>query len=218
MSTASAWPVPFVLDPSTLTIDSAVAFCVAVLITVTINAEAQAFMSNLLGDSRPGARDRLHFNAFLHLWVLGSICYLIGGFGWPRIFDIDRSKFEHPRLYMVLSRVAGPLANLLLASIAGSIVMIFHAFDYNPRVFMMVVGVNLTTAIYNLIPVPPMAMGYLVSELMPQMEERTRTLLFLVGPYLVLALALAERLTHQAILSPYFDPIIRAIYTYIVGS
>jgi Zn-dependent protease len=218
MPTESAWPVPFLLDPATLTIDSAVAFAVSVLVTVTLNAEAQAFMSNFLGDSRPGARDRLHFNAFLHLGVLGSICFLIGGFGWPRIFDIDRRKFEHPRLYMALSRAAGPLANLLLASIAGSIVMIFNAFEYNPRVFMMVVGVNLTTAVYNLIPVPPMAMGYLVSELMPQMEERTKTLLFLAGPYLVLGLALADRLTHQAILSPYFDPIIRAIYTYIVGS
>ena len=218
MSTESAWPVPFWLDPATLTIDSAVAFCVSVLVTVTLNAEAQAFMSNFLGDRRPGARDRLHFNAFLHLGVLGSICFLVGGFGWPRIFDIDRSKFEHPRLYMVLTRVAGPLANLLMASIVGSIVMIFNVFEYNPRVFLMVIGVNLTTAIYNLIPVPPMAMGYLVSELMPQMEERTRTLLFLVGPYLVLALALAERLTHQAIFSPYFDPIIRTIYTYIAGS
>jgi Zn-dependent protease len=218
MSTESAWPVPFLLDPATLTIDSTVAFCVAVLVTITLNAEAQAFMSNLLGDRRPGARDRLHFNSFLHLDILGSLCYLIGGFGWPRGFDIDRSKFEHPRLYMVLSRMVGPLANLLMASIVGSIVMIFNAFEYNPRVFMMVVGVNLTTAIYNLIPVPPMAMGYLVSELMPGMQERTRTLLFLVGPYLVLALALAERLTHQAIFSPYFDPIIRAIYSYIVGS
>jgi Zn-dependent protease len=218
MSTASAWPVPFILDPSTLTIDSAVAFAVSVLVTVTLNAEAQAFMSNLLGDRRPDARDRLHFNAFLHLGVLGSICYLIGGFGWPRGFDIDRSKFEYPRLYMVLTRLAGPLANLLMASIVGSIVMIFNVFEYNPRVFLMVIGVNLTTAIYNLIPVPPMAMGYLVSELMPQMEERTRMLLFGVGPYLVLALALAERLTHQAIFSPYFDPIIRTIYTYIAGS
>jgi Zn-dependent protease len=218
MSTASAWPVPFILDPSTLTIDSAVAFAVSVLVTVTLNAEAQAFMSNLLGDRRPDARDRLHFNAFLHLGVLGSICYLIGGFGWPRGFDIDRSKFEYPRLYMVLTRLAGPLANLLMASIVGSIVMIFNVFEYNPRVFLMVIGVNLTTAIYNLIPVPPMAMGYLVSELMPQMEERTRMLLFGVGPYLVLALALAERLTHQAIFSPYFDPIIQTIYTYIAGS
>jgi Zn-dependent protease len=218
MSIESAWPVPFVLDPSTLTIDSAVAFAVAVLVTVTLNAEAQAFMSNLLGDRRTGARDRLHFNAFLHLDILGSICYLVSGFGWARGFDIDRSKFEHPRLYMVLTRMAGPLANLLMASIVGSIVMIFNIFEYNPRVFLMVIGVNLTTAVYNLIPVPPMAMGYLVSELMPQMEERTRTLLFQVGPYLVLALALAERLTHQAIFSPYFNPIIRVIYTYIAGS
>ena len=218
MPTESAWPVPFVLDPSTLTIDSAVAFAVSVLVTVTLNAEAQAFMSNLLGDRRTGARDRLHFNAFLHLDILGSICYLVGGFGWPRGFDIDRSKFEYPRLYMVLTRVAGPLANLLMASIVGSIVMLFNIFEYNPRVFLMVIGVNLTTAIYNLIPVPPMAMGYLVSELMPQMEARTRTLLFVVGPYIVLALALAERLSHQAIFSPYFDPIIRTIYTYIASS
>jgi Zn-dependent protease len=218
MPTESAWPVPFFLDPSNLTIDATVSFCVAVLITAMLNAEAQAFMSNFLGDRRPDAKDRLNFNVFLHVGVLGSICFLIGGFGWPRIFDIDRSKFEHPRLYMVLSRMAGPLANLLMASIVGSMVMIFNAFEYNPRVFMMVVGVNLTTAIYNLIPVPPMAMGYLVSELMPQMQERTRAMLFMIGPYLVLALALAERLTHQAIFSPYFDPIIRAIYTYIVGS
>jgi Zn-dependent protease len=218
MSTESAWPVPFFLDPATLTIDSVVAFCVSVLVTVTFNAEAQAFMSNFLGDRRPQARDRLHFNAFLHLGILGSICFLVGGFGWPRGFDIDRSKFEYPRLYMVLTRMAGPLANLLMASIVGSIVMIFNIFEYNPRVFLMVIGVNLTTAIYNLIPVPPMAMGYLVSELLPVTQERTRTLLFAVGPYLVLALALAERLTHQAIFSPYFDPIIRTIYTYIAAS
>jgi len=218
MSTESAWPVPFLLDPATLTIDTAVAFAVSVLVTVTLNAEAQAFMSNLLGDRRVDPKDRLHFNAFLHLGILGSICFLIGGFGWPRIFDVDRSKFEYPRLYMVLTRAAGPLANLLMASIVGSIVMLFNIFEYNPRVFLMVIGVNLTTAVYNLIPVPPMAMGFLVCELMPQMDERTRTRLFLAGPYLVLALALAERLTHQAIFSPYFDPIIKSFYTYIAGS
>jgi Zn-dependent protease len=218
MPTESAWPVPFFLDPSNLTIDSTVAFCVAVLVTTLLNAEAQAFMSDFLGDRRPGAKDRLNFNAFLHVGVLGSICYLIGGFGWPRLFDIDRSKFEHPRLYMVLTRAAGPLANLLMASIVGSVVMIFNAFEYNPRVFMMVVGVNLTTAIYNLIPVPPLAMGQLVCELLPPSQDRIRSLLVLAGPYLVLALALAERLSHQAIFSPYFDPIIRAIYTYLVGS
>ena len=106
MSPESLWPVPFFLDPSNLSIDAVVTFCVSVLVAITLNAEAQAFVSNLLGDRRTGARDRLHFNAFLHLDILGSICYLVGGFGWPRIMDIDRSKFEYPRLYMALSRAA----------------------------------------------------------------------------------------------------------------
>jgi Zn-dependent protease len=218
MSVESSWPVPFFLDPTTISIDSVVAFCVSVLVTITINAEAQAFMSTFLGDSRKDPKDRLHFNAFLHLGVLGSICFLIGGFGWPRIFDIDRSKFKHPQLHMVLTRAAGPVANLFMASIAGSIVMIFSIFDYNPRVFLMVVGVNLTTAVYNLIPLPPLAMGQVVYELLPPSQDRIKSLLLLVGPYLILALALLERLSHHAILSPYFDPIIRAIYNYIAGS
>ena len=218
MSPESSWPVPFFLDPSSLSIDAVVTFCVSVLVAITLNAEAQAFVSNLLGDRRTGARDRLHFNAFLHLDILGSICYLVGGFGWPRIMDIDRSKFEYPRLYMALSRAAGPVANLLMGSIVGSLVMLINAFGYNPRVFLMVIGVNLTTAIFNLIPVPPMAMGYLILELIPQMDERFRTLALQIGPFVVLALALLERVSHHAIFSPYFDPIIKAIYGYIIAS
>jgi Zn-dependent protease len=218
MSPESSWPVPFFLDPSNFSIDALVTFCVSVLVTITLNAEAQAFVSNLLGDRRTGARDRLHFNAFLHLDILGSICYLVGGFGWPRNFDIDRSKFEYPRLYMVLSRAAGPVANLLMASIVGSIAMLINIFEYNPRVFLMVIGVNITTAIFNLIPIPPMAMGYLVLELIPQLDERFRTVALQIGPFVVLALAFLERVSHHTIFSPYFDPIIRVIYGYIAGS
>ena len=88
-----------------------------------------------LGDSRVGAKDRFHFNAFLHLGILGTICYLVGGFGWPRTLDIDRSKLAHPRLYTVIIRVAGPLANLLLAGIAGSIVTIMNPLNGTPGSF-----------------------------------------------------------------------------------
>jgi Zn-dependent protease len=218
MTLENYWPVPFFLDPQTVTIDSAVAFCVSVLIAVTINAEAQAFMAELLGDRRPGSRDRLNFNVFLHLGVLGSICYLVGGFGWPRTVDIDPAKFEYPRIYSVMTRLAGPVANVLLASIVSSIVMIFRIFESNPRVFLMVIGVNITTAIFNLIPVPPLAMGQVLVTLMPASQERLRSLFLLAGPYLVLALAMLERITHQAIFGPYFDPIIRAIYNFVAAS
>jgi Zn-dependent protease len=82
----------------------------------------------------------------------------------------------------------------------------------------MVIGVNLTTAIYNLIPLPPLAMGQVVCELLPPSQDRIKSLLFMGGPYLILALALLERITHHGIFSPYFDPIIRTVYTYIAGS
>jgi len=215
MTPSTAWPVPFIIDPQNLAIDAVVAFVVSVLLACMVNAEAQAFAGTFLGDSRVGAKDRFHFNAFLHLDILGSICYLVGGFGWSRTMDLDRSKFAHPRLYTVIARMAGPVANLLLAGIAGSLVTIMKSLEWEPRVFLMVVGVNITTAVYNLLPLPPLAMGSLVCELIPPDDVRTRSLFLQIGPYLVLALALLERFTHQGIFSPYIDPLIQTAFTYI---
>jgi len=217
MTPNTAWSVPFILGPQNLAIDAVVSFCVSVLLAVLVNAEAQAFASTFLGDSRIGAKDRFHFNAFLHLDILGSICYLVGGFGWPRTMEIDRSKFAHPRLYTVITRLAGPVANFLLAGIAGSLAAVMKSFEWDPLVFLMVIGVSITTAIYNLIPLPPLAMGFLVCELIPPDDVRTRSLFLQAGPFLIVALALLERITHQGIISPYVNPIIEAIFTYFRG-
>jgi len=182
-----------------------------------VNAEAQAFASTILGDSRIGAKDRFHFNAFLHINILGSICYLAGGFGWPRTMGIDRSKFAHPRLYTVLTRLAGPVANLLLAGIAGSLAAVMKSFEWDPRVFLMVIGVNVTTALYNLIPIPPLAMGSLVCELIPPDALRTRSLFLQAGPFLIVALVLWERITQEGVFSPYVDPLIKSTFAYFLG-
>ncbi len=211
------WPVPFILDPHNLAIDAVVAFAVSVLIAVTINAEAQAFTAAFLGDTRPGAKDRFHFIAFLHLSVLGTLCYLVGGFGWARWLDIDPGRFKRPRLYTVITRFAGPVFNLLLASIAGSIAMIMNQVGSSPRVFLMVVGVNITTAVYNLLPLPPLAAGILVSELLPPGWSRAKWWFMQIGPFLILALVLLERINHRGIISPYFNPVIVAIFNFLKG-
>jgi hypothetical protein len=215
MPLGSAWPVPFILGPQHLEVGAVTSFCVSVLLAVMVNAEAQAFVSTFLGDVRQNPKDRLHFNAFLHLSFLGTICYLAGGFGWPRTMEIDRSKFRYPRLYMVISRSVGPLANLLLAGIAGSLASIMKSFEYNPRVFLMVIGVNITTAVYSLIPLPPLAAGFLASELLPLAWTRTKWLFLQSGPFIILALVLLGRISHQETFAPYFDPIIVAIFNYI---
>jgi Zn-dependent protease len=215
MSLAAAWPVPFIITPQNLAVDAIVSFVVSVLLACMVNAEAQAFASTFLGDSRVGPKDRFHFNAFLHLDILGAICYLVGGFGWSRTMQVDRSKFAHPRIYTVITRLIGPLANLLLAGIAGSLASLMKTFEWDPRVFLMVIGVNITTAVYNLIPIPPLAMGTLVQELMPANALRVRSWFQQSGPFLIVALTLLERYTHQGLISSHLDPIIKTVFAYI---
>lgn len=218
MTPDTAWPVPFLISPQNLAIDAVTSFCVSVLLACMVNAEAQAFASTFLGDSRVGAKDRFHFNVFLHLDILGSICYLVGGFGWPRTMQIDRSKFAHPRLYTVITRLVGPVANLLLAGIAASIVSIMRSFEWDARVFLMVIGVNITTALYNLVPIPPLALGSLICELLPLDEGRAKAILVQIGPFLIVALALLERVTNRGIISPYIDPLIKTVFTFFKGA
>lgn len=217
MSIDTAWPVPFIINPQNLAVDALVSFCVAVLLAVMINAEAQAFAAAFLGDSRTGAKDRFHFNAFLHLDLWGTICYLLGGFGWPRTMAVDPGKLKHPRLYTLIIRVAGPAANLLLASIAGSVAMIMTKVEIDPRVFLMLIGVNLTTAVYNLIPIPPLAGGVFVSALLPREMDRLRQLFNQVGPYLIVAILLLERIRGEFPFRGYLDPVVKTILNYITG-
>jgi Zn-dependent protease len=211
------WPIPYILDPHHLTIDATVAFIVSALLAIMINAEGQAWVSAMLGDVRRDAKDRLHFNAFLHLDITGSICYLVAGFGWPKYLDIDPSKFKYPKLFLLLSRLAGPIANLIMASVAATLVSAVRFLDMIPLVFLMVVGVNVTTAVYNLIPIPPLAASTLITMWIPEESEGLRKLLNLAGPFFLVAIFLAERITGEGIISPYLNPIVLKLVKIIAG-
>ena len=189
----------------------------SVLLAIIINAEAQAFAATFLGDARTGDSGRFNFNCLPASQTPGNDLLSGGGFGWPRTVDVDPSKFKHPRAYMVITRLAGPVANLLLASIAGSMRMLMKEFEYDPRVFLMVVGVNVTTAIYNLIILPPLAAGVLVQELIPPRLATVRQIFRQAGPFLILALALLDRLQPGGIISPYLNPLVMGVFNYIRG-
>jgi Zn-dependent protease len=216
MPSPSIWPVPYLIDPTHLAFDELLSFCVSILVAVMINAEGQAYMATFLGDFRPGAKDRLHFNVFLHLDILGTISFFVGGFGWPRRVDIDSSKFKYPRLCTGISRFAGAIANLLMSSIAASIAMVIKLFlDLDSPVFMMLISVNITTAIYNLLPLPPLAAGSLVQVLLRQRFTKLAWYFGQAGPFLILALALGERLTHKAFFSSYLNPLVVAVFNFL---
>ncbi|MGQ9687786.1 MAG: hypothetical protein ACUVXF_03215 [Desulfobaccales bacterium] len=209
--------IPYIPELQNLAFDAAVCFVTAVLLAVLISAEAQAWMATLLGDARPNAKDRLHFNVFFHLSLPGTFCYFLAGFGWPKPIDIDPSKFAYPRLFTVIVRFAGPIANILLANIAASIIFVFKFLDMDPLVFLMVAGVNLTTAVYHLIPLPPLAAGSLITIWMPQQSPLVKRLLYYSGSALLITIFLIERTTGVKLVSPYLDPLIWKILGFLTG-
>lgn len=208
MPMQSSFAIPFLLTPGRLAIDSVVTFVVSALVAITVNAEAQAFAATFFGDARSESKDRFHFNAFLHLDLFGGLCFLFGGFGWPRPISVDPGQFRHPRLYSVLTRFAGPLGNFLMANIAGSVIWLFTVMESNPRVFQMLMGVNLMVAVANLIPIPPLAAGEVLSALGFYGGAGLQEKIERIGPMVILALVALDRLAGWDFLVSVMGPMV----------
>jgi Zn-dependent protease len=209
--------IPFILDFTHFQFDQAIIFIVAVLLSITVNAEAQALAATVLGDTRREPKDRFHFNPLLHLSLSGMLCFLIGGFGWPKQIALDRNRLRHKTLDSMIVRLAGPFANLMLAGIAGSIVWIMAKWELDDQVFSIVVAVNLMIFVFNIIPLPPLAGSAVLSFLFPERIKSSSTshLFVVISPYLVVGLILAMRMNGITILNRYMDPVVISIFKFI---
>ena len=67
-----------------------------------------------------------------------------------------------------MSKFAGPFANLMLASITGSILWIMGNWGVEDQVFPIVLAVNIIMFVAGFIPIPPLAGASLVSFFFPE--------------------------------------------------
>lgn len=203
--------LPYLINYSQPVAEDIAIFCVAMLTAIIVNAEGQAFMATFLGDARPGSTDRLHFNVFLHMSLLGTLCFFVAGFGWVKQIKINTENFKRsPRVSLLACRFSGPLANLLMANIAASLSWVLTKYGVVDKVFSTIVVVNITMAVYNLIPIPPLAGGTFLEILLSNrdgLKKFWRTLCF-IGPYLIVGLFLLFRLNGYQGVSSFFNPIV----------
>lgn len=211
---------PYLIDYSHLTAENTAIFCVAVFTAIMVSAEGQAFVATLLGDSRAGAKDRFHFNVFLHMSFLGTLNFLVAGFGWAKEMDIDTAKFKkHPRLFLLISRLSGPLANLLIANIAASLNWLIGIYSFEDKVFSTIVVVNVTVAVYSLIMIPPLPGSALLFVLFPDNDffAKVKKYLGIIGPFLVIGIFGVARLSGWDGISSVFTPVVSALTKSILG-
>lgn len=212
--------LPYLINYSQPVAEDIVIFCIAMLTAIIVSAEGQAFVATFLGDTRKGAKDRFHFNVFMHMSILGTLNFFIAGFGWAKEIDINTRNFKNfPRLFLVLSRVSGPLANLLMANIAASLSWILTNYGFVDKVFSTIVVVNVTMAVYGLIMVSPLPGSAFFFALMPSSAffEKAKKVFATIGPYLIIGIFLLVRLSGWEGLSSFFNPIVLAITTFILN-
>ncbi len=187
--------VPFLLDLTNLSFDDTIIFIVAILSAILFNGEAQGYAATFLGDVQNDKSKRHHFNLFLHIDIIGFICFFLGGFGWGKRVEINRDNLKKPFLHTLIIRFSGPIANLLLANIICSIIWVLHKYEVQDKTFSIIAAVNIMVAVYGLIPIPPLAMGSIFNYFRKSGNLNKYIDYYQqAGPFIILAVVLIEKI------------------------
>ena len=159
-------------DPDTIKIYVAVLLLSlpVVFLTLSVHETAHGYVAYKLGDPTAKSLGRLTLNPFKHFEPIGFLMMLIVGYGWAKPVPINTRYFKNPKRDMAICAAAGPLSNLLMAILFAGLFKIFtlivapmtitSATAYNAIMltyifFKTAISINVTFAVFNLIPIPP---------------------------------------------------------------
>jgi len=154
------------------------------LIAFPLHELFHALAADRLGDSTPRDHGRITLNPFKQLSLLGSVLFLVVGFGWASV-PINNANFGREwRQKAALVALAGPTANLLLAvlfaiiyrgldsiSLSEASLTTFRIVTVSQSVMAIGVSLNTFLCIFNLLPVPPLDGARAFVTLLPETVE-----------------------------------------------
>ena len=130
---------------------------IAVIICLVLHELGHGFVSYLLGDETPKKEGRLTLNPLAHLDLMGTIMLLFFHFGWAKPVSIRSDNYKHQKLGVVLTALAGPLVNFLIALI-GLFLLNISMIEgtYLSLLLSYIVTISVSLGVFNLIPIPPL--------------------------------------------------------------
>ncbi len=192
--------------------------------SLTFHEAAHAWTANRLGDPTARMLGRLSLNPAVHIDVIGTIVFpliaLMTGvplIGWAKPVPVDMRNLRAPRRDFAVVALAGPVSNLLLATIGAVVVNMLPGDSAGAlretavaNALILFVVVNVLLAVFNMIPVPPLDGGNMLLGILPEPLAAVLDQLRQWG-FLVLYL-----LMFSGILSSMTFPVQRAILSWLL--
>ena len=152
---------------------------VILIFSVILHEVSHGYAAEVLGDPTARLSGRLTLNPLPHIDIMGSIVlpalFVLTGspvvFGWAKPVPYNpvniRGTAWKDRYGGALVAAAGPAVNILLAVIFGVLIR-FNVFDpVMIQFFLTVVIINISLAVFNLIPIPPLDGHHILAALLP---------------------------------------------------
>jgi Zn-dependent protease len=202
-------------------------YALPVLFAITLHEAAHGYVARHFGDMTAYAQGRVSLNPARHIDAVGTIVVpllillLSGGrflFGWAKPVPVNYSALRRPKRHMAWVAAAGPAANLAMVIGWAALLKLVMALPTNyfsvPFGLMAEAGirVNLVFMFLNLVPIPPLDGGRIVTGLLPHPLAWRYARLEPWGLFILLALIVSKAL--DAVLIPLVilaDALIRAL-------
>jgi len=187
------------------------------LFALTVHEFSHAYIAYRLGDPTARMMGRLTLNPIAHLDPIGSILLLLPPhFGWAKPVPVDARYLAHPRRDMMWIALAGPVSNILLAAMFGTLLRLQPLIPIGTspaavaviRMVQTSVVLNLILAFFNLIPLFPLDGSRILTGILPRdLAERFRAL-EPAGPMILLGLILLGAVTGVRIIQILIFPFV----------
>jgi len=213
---------------------------IAFMFAISVHESAHAWMANRQGDPTARMLGRISLNPIKHIDPIGTVLLPLIAMlthlpviGWAKPTPVDPRNFKNPVRDDILTSVAGPVSNFIVATAATILLGAIEVLAPGGRMLVQgslagfVMGnaslapvtlllsqfliINVLLAVFNLIPVPPLDGSHVLRHLLP---DGVRQVYDSIGMFALMALVFFGGGLIMALIRPvlnFYQAILMAI-------
>jgi Zn-dependent protease len=212
---------------------------IAFLFAISVHESAHAWTANRCGDPTARMLGRITLNPIKHIDLFGTVVLPVIAFlthlpliGWAKPTPVDPRNFRNPILDDILTAVAGPVSNFIVATGATVLLAVIALSGSDGRIIVQgmlqgyavgnsalvpaslllyaFVEINVLLAVFNLIPVPPLDGSHVLRHFL---SDDVRRIYDTVGVFGLMALVFFGGQFLMALINPFLSFYVKIIST-----